>query len=194
MAVYKRNIVDIDLEQGQIHRAFLNHSIGMYDQQADRFGIRVFRDKEPVNLTGVSVEGVFMPPQGSPIAITGGTYTVVEGNKAEVILPQACYNYEGQFTLAIKLVDSGNSVTGTMRIVDGMVDNTHASGTVAPTDAVPTYQEVLAVYEQMVAAKDGSVRFDITQSLTTTQRTKARQNIGISAELISGNNYRIVMN
>lgn len=150
MAIYKQNIVDIDLGKGQIHRAFLNQSIGMMDQQADHFGIRVFRDKEPVNLTGVSVQGVFMPPEGEPIAITGSTYTSVSGNTAEVILPQACYNYDGQFTLSIKLVDATNAVTGTMRIVDGMVDNTHASGTVAPTDAVPTYQEVLAVYAQML--------------------------------------------
>ena len=152
MAIYKQNIVDIDLGRGQIHRSFLNHSIGMYDQQADRFGIRVLRDGEAVDLTGITVQGVFMPPTGSPIAITGDDYTGVEGNVAEVILPQACYNYEGNFTLAIKLVDATNTVTGTMRIVDGVVDNTHASGTVAPTGSVPTYQEILAVYADMVAA------------------------------------------
>lgn len=152
MAIYKRDIANINLETGNIHRTFLNHSIGYMDQKADHFGIRVFRNGEPVDLTGVSVQGVFMPPQGSPIAITGSTYTIVSGNTAEVILPQACYNYDGQFTLAIKLVDSTNSVTGTMRIVDGMVDNTHASGTVAPTSAVPTYQEILSTYDDMVAA------------------------------------------
>ena len=152
MAIYKQNIVDIDLGRGQIHRSFLNHSIGMYDQQADRFGIRVFRDGEEADLTGVTVQGVFMPPQGAPIAITGDDYTSVEGNTAEVILPQACYNYEGNFTLAIKLVDATNAITGTMRIVDGVVDNTHANGTVAPTGSVPTYQEVLAVYADMVTA------------------------------------------
>ncbi|MBO7711491.1 MAG: hypothetical protein J6S83_13560 [Lachnospiraceae bacterium] len=148
MAIYKRDIADINLETGNIHRSFLNHSIGYMDQKADHFGIRVFRNGEPVDLTGVSVQGVFMPPQGSPIAITSGN--IVSGNVAEVVLPQACYNYDGQFCLSIKLVDSTNSVTGTMRIVDGMVDNTHASGTVAPTAAVPTYQEVLSVYENMV--------------------------------------------
>ena len=152
MAIYKTNMMDIDLAKGQIYRSFLNHSIGTQDQQADRFGIRVFRDWEEVDLTGVTVQGVFMPPQGAPIAITGSTYTSIDGNTAEVILPQACYNYEGKFTLAIKLVDATNAVTGTMRIVDGMVDNTHASGTVAPTGSVPTYQEVLAVYDDMVDA------------------------------------------
>ena len=150
MAVYKRDIVDINLETGNIHRSFLKHSIGYMDQKADHFGIRAYRDGVPVDLTGVSVQGVFMPPQGSPIAITSGN--IVNFNEAEVVLPQACYNYDGQFTLAIKLVDSTNSVTGTMRIVDGMVDNTHASGTVAPTEAVPTYQEIIAVYEDLVDA------------------------------------------
>ena len=150
MAIYKRDIASINLETGTIHRTFLNHSIGLKDQKADHFGIRVFRDGEPVDLTGVSVQGVFMPPQGDPIAITSGN--IVSGNEAEVVLPQACYNYDGQFTLSIKLVDATNAVTGTMRIVDGMVDNTHASGTVAPTSAVPTYQEILSTYDAMVAA------------------------------------------
>ena len=175
MAVYKRNIIDIDLEQGNIHRSFLNNSIGMKDQKADHFGVRVFRNGEPVSLTGVSVQGVFMPPQGSPIAITSGN--IVSGNVAEVVLPQACYNYDGQFTLAIKLVDSSNGVTDTVRIVDGVVDNTHATGTVAPTSAVPTYQEVLSVYEQAIAVIGKSVRFDTEQSLTDTQKTTARGNI-----------------
>ena len=176
MAVYKRDLVDINLETGNIHRSFLKHSIGYKDQQADHFGVRVYRDGEPVNLTGVSVQGVFMPPQGSPIAITTGN--IVSDNVAEVVLPQACYNYDGQFTLAIKLVDSTNEVTGTVRIVDGMVDNTHASGTVAPTSAVPTYQEVLSAYEQAIAVIGASVRFDQTQSLTDAQKATARSNIG----------------
>ena len=118
MAVYKRDMVDINLETGNIHRSFLKHSIGYKDAAADHFGIRVFRNGEPVDLTGVSVQGVFMPPQGSPIAIT--SWNIVSGNVAEVVLPQACYNYDGQFCLSIKLVDSTNSVTGTMRIVDGI--------------------------------------------------------------------------
>ena len=162
MAVYKRDIVDINLETGNIHRSFLKHSIGYKDQKADHFGIRTYRDGVPVDLTGVSVQGIFLPPQGDPIAITSGN--IVDGNVAEVVLPQACYNYDGQFTLSIKLVDSNNSVTGTMRIVDGMVDNTHASGTVAPTSAVPTYQEILATYDAMVAA--------------TTAATTAATNVG----------------
>ena len=65
-------------------------------------------------------------------------------------LPQACYNYEGQFTLAIKLI--GGGVTGTMRIVDGVIDNTNTGSAAAPTGTVPTYSEILSQYDAMVAA------------------------------------------
>lgn len=175
MSFMKENIVDIELTGGNIHRSFLNHSIGRNDDDADWFGVRVFRNGEPVLLEGSSVQGFFKQPGRDPIAITSGNN--ISGNLAEVLLPQACYNYEGQFTLAIKLISTSEGVTGTMRIVDGVVDNTNVNGAVAPTGAIPTYQEILAVYEQMAAAKEGSVRFDITQQLSSAQQLKARNNI-----------------
>lgn len=177
-AIYKENIVDIELTSGNIHRSFLPRAIGKADNAADHFGIRVFRNGEPVNIEGVAVQGYFRDPMGNNIAITSGN--IVSGNMAAVVLPQACYNYDGQFTLAIKLV--GNNVTGTMRIVDGVVDNTNTGGAVAPTETVPTYEEILAVYEEMLEAKEGSVRFDITQELTDGQKTKARENIEAAKE------------
>ena len=152
MAVYKQDIIDINLNSGNIYRSFLNHAIGFGDNAADHFGVRVFRDGEPVTLSSVTVQGFFRNSQGQNIALVSGT---VEGNVAYVTLPQACYNYEGQFTLAIKLV--GGGVTGTMRIVDGFVDNTNSSGTVAPTGTVPTYQEIIAQYNAMVAATEGAL-------------------------------------
>lgn len=148
MAFYKQDIVDINLNTGNIHRSFLNHAIGYKNDDADRFGIRTFRDGVPQDLTGASCQAVFMAPNGSKIALT--SYGTVSGNVAYVTLPPACYDYEGQFCLAIQLV--GGGVTGTMRIVDGMVVNTGASGTVAPTSSVPTYQEIIAQYDAMVAA------------------------------------------
>lgn len=148
MAFYKQDIVDINLNTGNIHRSFLNHAIGYKNDDADRFGIRTFRDGVPQDLTGASCQAVFMAPNGSKIALT--SYGTVSGNVAYVTLPPACYDYDGQFCLAIQLV--GGGVTGTMRIVDGMVVNTGASGTVAPTSAVPTYQEIIAQYDAMVAA------------------------------------------
>lgn len=148
MAIYRSDIADIELNGGNIHRSFLHHSIGSGDNMANRFGVRVARDGEPVDLTGVSCFGYFRNAEGTNIALT--TEGTVAGNMAFVTLPQACYNVEGQFMLAIKLV--GGGITGTMRIVDGVVDNTNTGGAVAPTEDVPTYTEILAVYEQMQEA------------------------------------------
>jgi len=148
MAIYHQDIADIELNSGSLHRSFLGHSIGMGDAAANRFGVRVFRDGVAETLSGVTCQGFFRNANGQNIALT--SYGTISGNVAYVTLPQACYNVEGMFTLAIKLVGSG--VTGTMRIIDGMVDNTNTGSAVAPTGSVPTYQEVLSVYEQMQAA------------------------------------------
>lgn len=152
MAIYHEDIVDIDLNTGTIYRNFKNRAIGKADNLANRFGVKVFREKEPVDLTGISCQGMFRDGNGNNILISSGTVT---GNTAYVTLPQACYNYEGQFVLAIKLI--GGGVTGTMRIIDGVVDNTNTDGAVAPTGAVPTYQEVLALYDDVLDLADQAV-------------------------------------
>ena len=150
MAIYHEDIVNIDLESGTIHRSFMNHAIGSGDDDANRFGVKVFRKGEPVDLNGCSCQAVFINAEGTKIALT--SHGTVNRNVAYVTLPQACYNVEGNFCLAVKLI--GGGVTGTMRIVDGTVDNTGTVGTVAPTSDVPTYQEVLSVYGQAVDAVD----------------------------------------
>ena len=148
MAIYHEDIVNINLESGNIHRSFAKHSIGSADNLANRFGVRVYRDGAEVDLSGCSCYGYFRNSNGDNIALTSaGT---VDGNVAYVTLPQACYNYEGQFTLTIKLI--GGGITGTMRIVDGMVDNTNTGSAVAPTETVPSYTEILETYDAMVAA------------------------------------------
>lgn len=148
MAHYKRDIVDVDLETCDIFRSFLNRSIGFKDDDADRFGIRAFRNGVAQDLSGASCQAIFMAPDGTKIALT--SYGTVSGNVAYVTLPPACYDVAGQFTLAIKIV--GGGVTSTVRIVDGVVSETGATGTVSPTSAVPTYQEVIAQFDAMVAA------------------------------------------
>lgn len=185
--VYHNNIIDIDLESGTLFRSFLNHTIGSGDNNANWYGVRVFRKGEPIALSGCSVQGLFMPASGSAILISDGTHTWVSGNEAAVLLPQACYNVKGRFTLAIKIIGTNSyPITDTVRIVDGIVADTNSESPVAPTAAVPTYQEILAVYEQMVTVKEGSVLFNSSQSLTDGQKAQARDNISAaSAEEVS---------
>ena len=168
MAIYKEDIVTINLEAGSIFRSFKKHTIGTADSAADRFGIRVKRGDDDVDLSGCSCYGYFRDPQGNNIALTSnGT---IDGNVAYVTLPQACYNYEGQFTLAIKLI--GGGVTGTMRIVDGVIDNTNTGSAAAPTGTVPTYSEVLSQYDAMVAAT-AAANGCIAETFAATKEYKA---------------------
>lgn len=192
MAVYREDLIDIELESGSIHRSFLNRAIGKGDNLANRFGVRLYRDGEAVNISDASCQGIFMAPNGQNILLNGSSLTSVSGNVAWVQLPQACYNHEGPFTLAIKVI--GDGVIGTMRIVDGIVNNTGSDEAVAPVGTIPTYQEILAVYDQMLEAKAGAVRYDIAQTLTKPQRAQARDNIGmveIEFVQVEGDKYQM---
>ena len=118
MAIYREDIVTTDLNGESLHRSFLSYSIGSGDDDANRFGVKVYRDGVPVDLTGVSCAGYFYKADGTMVSLTG----TVSGNIAYVTLTDACYTVSGKFSLAIKLSQSGVMVT--VRIVDGVVVTT----------------------------------------------------------------------
>lgn len=144
MAIYKEDFIDIELNNGTISRSFMNRTIGEGDAQANRFGIHVFRNGEPEQLSGVTCEGYFIRSTGDTVPISG----TASGNAAWVDLPVACYAYEGQFALAIKL--TGGNVTGTMRIVDGVVVNTTTGAVVDPGTVIPSIETLIAAINDAV--------------------------------------------
>lgn len=117
MAIYKNDILDVDLERGGISRSRLNMSVGKSDDDANRFGIHVLRNGAEESLSGISCKGYFTDSQGNRQTITG----TVSGSVAYVTLTETCYTYAGPFRLAIKL--EGGGVKSTVRIVDGMIEN-----------------------------------------------------------------------
>ena len=147
MAIYKEDIVTIDLENSVIHRSFLNKTIGEGDQLANRFGVAVTRNGEAVTLTGVTCNAYFIRSTGDTVVISDG---VVSGNVAYVTLPQACYTQEGQFSLAIKL--NGDGITGTMRIIDGVVSNTTTGSYIDPGTIIPSIEELIEAISEAVAS------------------------------------------
>lgn len=120
MAIYKEDIIDINIQTGVVHRDFKTRKIGSVDSGADRFGVRVFRNGVAEDLSGASCRAIFT--NANKQNITLNNHGTVSGNLAYVTLPDECYDVEGRFRLAIRLV--GGGVTDTMRIVDGVVDNT----------------------------------------------------------------------
>lgn len=145
MANYRNDFADVNLETGTICRNFMNHSIGSGDALGDRFGVRVFRNGEPVSLGG-TVAGYFVRnTTGETVVISSG---VVSGNEAYVTLPEACYAVEGSFTLAIKVTSGSETVT--MRIVDGVVSRTNTSVTVDPGTLVPSIETLISAINSAV--------------------------------------------
>ncbi|MBR3000155.1 MAG: metallophosphoesterase [Oscillospiraceae bacterium] len=144
MGIYHEDIANIELSSGQIFRSFMNHTIGSGDVLANRFGVRVFRNGEPENIGGTCM-GLFIRADGTTVTISSG---VVSGNVAYVTLPEVCYAVEGQFSLAIKCQGSG--VTGTLRIVDGVVSRTSTSAVVDPGMLVPSIEDLIDAIEDAV--------------------------------------------
>lgn len=145
MAIYREDIVDIELTSGNIYRSFMKTTIGEGDKLANRFGIRALRNGVEESLGG-SCTGYFIRNAGDTVAIEG----TVSGAVAYVDLPQACYAYEGQFTLAIKVTSGG--ATGTMRIVDGVVSNTTTGSVIDPGTIVPSIDDLIDAIEAAVAS------------------------------------------
>lgn len=146
MAIYNEDIIDVELTGGNIYRSFMNKTIGEGDINANRFGVRVLRKGIPVDLTGCTCTGYFIRADGGTIPING----TVSGNTAYVTLIDTCYAVDGQFALAIKL--TGESVTGTVRIVDGVVANTMTGTPIDPGTIIPSIETLIAAIEAAVAS------------------------------------------
>ena len=171
MALYHESIIDIDLEEQTVVRTFFNHALGEGDSLKDRFGVRLFRNGEPVELDGATCVGYFIRyPSGDTVVINGGTFS---GNTAYVELPEACYVYPGRFSLVIKI--ASGDVNGTMRIVDGYVADTLVGPMIDPGGVIPDLSDLLEIIERAEAAAEIIAGYSVT------------------AELVSGENYNIVV-
>ena len=148
MALYNEDIVDIELTSGTIHRTFQTKTNGLGDVKANRYGVRVLRDGEPVSLANASCSGYFIRATGETIPIADGVVDAAN-SVAYVTLPAACYAVEGVFRLGIKL--TGAQVTGTVRIVDGVVSNIDTGEYVDPGTILPGIQSLIDEIEAAVA-------------------------------------------
>ena len=172
MAIYHNDIIDVELTSGTICRTFAQRNIGEGDANANRYGIRLWRDGQPESVGGSSCIGYFIRHgNGDTVTINGGMFS---GQEAWVTLPESCYAYEGGFSLVIKLV--GGGVTGTMRIVDGTIVDSMIGSPVDPGSVIPDLEDLLAVIGRAEAAADTIADFSVY------------------AQQIDGDNYAIVVN
>lgn len=100
-----------------------DHIIVVGDAAANTYGVQVYRNGEPENISG-TVKGYFVKPDGATLEITGA----ISGNLATVTLTSACYQMAGAFSLAIKCI--GGGATTTLRVLRGHIINAATATTV----------------------------------------------------------------
>ena len=76
------------------------------DDMANRVGVNVTKEGEPVELQG-SVIGYIVKPDGSTITTAGQK----QGNKAWVDLPAAAYTTPGLVSVFVKVTDENRTIT-----------------------------------------------------------------------------------
>lgn len=167
---YKSDFVKVNLDGGKIHRSFLFKPIGEGDNAADRFGVEVFRNGNPEELSGTACAGFFIRPDGITLIING----VVSGNTAFVELPQAAYAISGNFTLSIKL--SGSGFSDTVRIVDGTVVQTTTGSISDPSQTIPDY----STFEELVERAEEAAEEIAEVQIGSTQITGTRYRISVT--------------
>ena len=156
MAIFKENYLPVDIANLNVHRNFKNLTIGEGDNSADRFGVDVYKNGEPEQLTGCVCTGYFIRADGITLILMGS----VSGNKAYVDLPEAAYAKEGNYCLAIKV--SGAGFSATMRIVDGTVMTTTTGKIDDQENAIPDIDELLAVISQAEDAAEEIAGYSVT--------------------------------
>lgn len=145
--LYRSDLIDIDLNR-PLPRSNAGELLATGDKLSNRYGVRVFRQGEAVNLSGYAVTGYFIRHGHDTVVIAG----TVSGNMAYVDLPQACYIASGAFSLAIKI--SGGGITQTVRIIDGYIRLTQMGDLIDPGTVVPTLDDLLA----QIAACEANLR------------------------------------
>jgi hypothetical protein len=164
----------------------LNGVVFTDDNNGNLIGVKVFKDKVPVNLSG-SCTGYCILADGLSIPVAG----TVSNNTAYILLPDSAYIVPGPINIILKLT-SGTTVTTLAAIVSTVIG-------VGSSIGDPTQETIDAWTAQisatLAALEAGAVLYSETQSLSDTEKTRARNNIGAncSATLISGENYKITI-
>lgn len=162
--LYRSDLIDIDLNR-PLPRSNAGELLATGDKLSNRYGVRVFRQGEAVNLSGYAVTGYFIRPDMETVVVTGA----VSGNAAFVDLPQACYTQQGRFSLAVKI--SGGGITQTVRIVDGYIRTSQTGTLIDPGTAIPSLDDIfaqIAAMEQATAAAKTATQ-EATKATTEAQ-------------------------
>ena len=158
-----------DLTQN-VKPQFLHGNLFSQDNAANTINVHVFNGGEPAALGG-SISANVIRSDGATVAVSGA----IDGNKAYIILPQACYAVPGVIKIIIK-----NTESTTVTTIAAVVANVYASSTDTVVDPGQIIPSVAALIAEIEAAVD-SIPVDYSGLLAT-----------IAADYSSSKTYPIV--
>ena len=122
---------------------FLHGNLFSQDNAGNTINVYVMDNGVPATIGG-TVSANVIRADGNTVAVSGA----IEGNKAYVILPQACYAVPGRVEIIIKLTQSTTITT-----IAAIVANVYRSTTdtvVDPGTIIPSIQTLIAEIEEAV--------------------------------------------
>ena len=157
MAIYKEDIIDINMDTGNVYRSFAHRRLGEWDEKGDVFGVRLLKHGQEVSLRNVSGAGLFKRADGVTVDVPFSK----RGNIAFVTLPKTCYAVTGGFELSIKLTTAANATT--VRIVDGTVTKTSFGGQIDPQsgDYIPDMEGLQDLLDEINGILETISQYDI---------------------------------
>lgn len=144
-----------DLTQN-VKPQFMHGNLFSQDNAANTINVHVFNDGEPATLGG-SISANVIRSDGATVAVSGA----IDGNKAYIILPQACYAVPGVIKIIVK-----NTENTTVTTIAAVVANVYASSTDTVVDPGTIIPSVAALIAQIEAAVD-SIPVDYSGLLAT---------------------------
>ena len=144
-----------DLTQN-VKPQFLHGNLFSQDNAANTINVHVFNNGEPAALGG-SISANVIRSDGATVAVSGA----IDGNKAYIILPQACYAVPGVINIIVK-----NTENATVTTIAAVVANVYASSTDTVVDPGTIIPSVAALIAEIEAAVD-SIPVDYSGLLAT---------------------------
>ena len=156
------------------------------DNNGNLVGVRVFDNGSPAVLTGSCV-GYCVLANGASIPVNG----TISGNTAYIILPSSVYAVPGPVTIVIKNVN-GTSVATLAAITTTIVGT---GSIIADPSATVIAEWTAQINATLQTLENTAVLYSQSQSLTTAQKTQARNNMGANTSYvqISGDDYKIII-
>lgn len=114
------------------------------DKKANRVIVELMDGADPADLTGVTVTGSFIRPgDAAEIPLIGS----VDGNRAIVVLDDACYAQEGYCEIGVKL--TMGETARTVLTLTGYVLSKGSGAYVDVGNVIPSLDEVIEQYSEM---------------------------------------------